>query len=83
MHHGSIYVVVSSFSQRSFQRNDFRQDCSMQAPALKSSISSQQQDVREVVYNGDISIVVPELTLSPSSMRVVVCRELSVMVQVG
>ena len=62
------------------ERSDFRQECATRTRTLKSY---QQQDVREVLYNGDISIVVPELTLSPSSMRVVVCRELSVMVQVG
>ena len=84
MHHGSILVVVSSFSQRSFC-NDvisgcFRQECATQTHTLKSA---QQQDVHEAVHHGDISMVVSELTPSPSSVRVVVCRELRVMVQVG
>ena len=84
MHHGSILVVVSSFSQKSFW-NDvisgcFRQKCATLTRTLKPT---EQQDVHEVVHHGDISMVVSELTPSPSSVRVVVCRELLVMVQVG
>ena len=77
-------MVVSSFSQKSFW-NDvisgcFSQECATRTRTLKPT---EQQDVHEVIHHGDISVVVSELTPSPSSARVVVCRELSMMVQVG